>query len=385
MRARGGRTGLDLDPRGAGGRQLLRACDEKRAADAMRLLDVGADRDAVNDGDYTPLILAAWHEELDGVAARLIAEGALPNAVNWAGFSALMETGWSGRAATARLLVQAGADLNLAGHDRRRGGDHVGRTALMNACMHNKHEIALMLIEAGARMDLVCINQKSALDYATDRGLAEVVAALRARGAPTGATVLGRRARAARAALPAAQAHALGEQLLAACKAKQADEALRLVGQGADVDVADAKGCTPLMVASHGLDAIAARLVAAGAAPDLVDSNGAPALLWACHEGHVGAARILLDAGAAIDLIALDGTTSLMHACSGGHSAAAALLVERGAALNIVNKGGLTSLDICDGKPALAAVAADMRARGGRTGAELDTDDRALSTTCAIV
>ena len=51
----------------------------------------------------------------------------------------------------------------------------------------------------------------------------------------------------------------------------------------------------------------------------------------ACQEGHVDAARLLLDNGAEVDRAAEDGTTPLFIACYKGHVDVARLLLDKGA------------------------------------------------------
>ena len=263
------------------GEQLLEACEVKDAALALRLIGEGADVDFVNEGGVSPLIAATRYEALDAVASRLIASGARLDA----------------------------ADVN-------------DNSAITSACFHKRAATALLLVEAGASLDRVTDWGKSALDYAEKRGLAAVSAALRARGARTGAEL--------KAHLP------LGEQLLWACKRKDVAAALRLISDGADLNCIGKYGQSPLLMASASerLDAVAARLIAAGADLEIGDEYGFRALMWACIRFR---------------------------------SATALLLVEAGASLNHTHQFGKTALDLAED----AAVFAAIRARGGRTSAEL--------------
>ena len=94
----------------------------------------------------SPLIFASCSEELDVVAARLIA---------------------------------AGAKLDLV--------DKYGGSALMCACASKRASTALLLVEAGAALNQVSNNGRSALDIANEKGLAAVSVAIRTRGGRTGA------------------------------------------------------------------------------------------------------------------------------------------------------------------------------------------------------
>ncbi len=168
------------------------------------------------------------------------------------------------------------------------------------------------------------------------------------RGGRSAADLQGERDKAARAVCAAhealnwqpAGACSKGEELLEACGSKDAAEALLLIGEGADPDCVDDRGWSPLIFASYEeeLDGVAARLIAAGAKLDLVNNDGDTALISACLFGRVALALLLVKAGAALDIVSGDD----------GHTA-----------LHWADKHGLT------------AVSAAIRARGGRTGAEL--------------
>ena len=136
-----------------------------------------------------------------------------------------------------------------------------------------------------------------------------------------------------------AAARAKGEQLLAACRNEDASTALRLISEGADLDCVSGEGWSPLIYASWSeeLDGVAARLIAAGAKLDLVDKSGESALIIACIYERAATALLLVEASAALNQVAINGKS----------------------ALNYADREGL------------AAVSAVIRARGGRTGAEI--------------
>ncbi len=171
-----------------------------------------------------------------------------------------------------------------------------------------------------------------------------------------------------------------GEQLRRACERGRADDALRLISGGADVNFADQYGSTPLMGASEeGLEAVAARLCSAGAALDAVNVDGWSALMKASRNGSAAIAQLLVDKGAKLDLVGVEGASALIRASSNGHAAIAQLLASRvdAVALNHIDSDGKTALDRADEgglrkeKVAeLAPVAVAIRARGGLTGAE---------------
>ena len=65
-------------------------------------------------------------------------------------------------------------------------------------------------------------------------------------------------------------------------------------------------------------------------------------------EGHVEAARLLLEKGAAVDAQMEDGRTALMLACTNGHVEAARLLLEKGADRTLPTPLGPPLLEVLD-------------------------------------
>lgn len=65
-----------------------------------------------------------------------------------------------------RALLECGADVNAS--------QHGGYTPLLQAAAAGKKDLVLLLLEHGARPDCVCDRGKSAVDYAQERGYAEV-------------------------------------------------------------------------------------------------------------------------------------------------------------------------------------------------------------------
>ena len=117
-------------------------------------------------------------------------------------------------------------------------------------------------------------------------------------------------------------------------KRAAAASALRLIGEGANVDFTEAEtGITPLIWASmcEELDAVPARLVAAGAKLDLVDKNGFSALMFACINKRAATAMLLVEAGTALNLATpCDGLAALDWADISGLASVAAAIRARG-------------------------------------------------------
>ena len=404
--------------------QLWRACSQRREEDALRLLDAaaadagavavagaaagaaasaGLDADRAGERGWSPLMWAAFYG-LETLAARLVAAGArLERTDEVDGASAAMLAARGGHARILTLLADAGARLAHA--------DKAGDTALVFACYLGSVETAELLAvrSPAAARGPVSSSGKSALDWCELPGgrrdvarLALASATIRARragaGRAAGGEAAGAREAAAidaagsvdtaarAAALPAAEARAKGEALAAACRGARAEEALRLVSEGADVNFVGGgagegggSGLPPLILAIRsGLEGVAARLIAAGADLDFADADGWSALFWACSRAHAATAAALVEGGARLDRVA-GGRTALMFALDNAMGPTAQLLASGmgAAALNAVDADGASAYDIARAGGhrkdvrALAAAAATIRARGGRSGATL--------------
>jgi uncharacterized protein len=126
----------------------------------------------------------------------------------------------------------------------------------------------------------------------------------------------------------------------------QAAEAL-LAHPKIDVDIANANGETPVMMAAlRGQTAWVVRLIERGAQ---INRAGWSPLHYAASGGAPDAVKLLLDRGAAINARSPNGTTPLMMAARYGAIDSADLLRERGADLALRNDLGMRAVDFATG------------------------------------
>jgi ankyrin repeat protein len=132
--------------------------------------------------------------------------------------------------------------------------------------------------------------------------------------------------------------------ILAADRADDRAVEILLAG-GANPNVREGGGGTPLMYAAMDGDAALVRLlVDAGATVNAIDKDGFSALVRACATGNSSAAIALVERRANVNLRGRDGTTALMLAAREGSTATVKRLIDSGADVAAVDKSGFSAL-----------------------------------------
>jgi|SRR5215472_12329132 len=103
-----------------------------------------------------------------------------------------------------------------------------------------------------------------------------------------------------------------------------------------------------------------------GADPNVRDALGRTPLLEAVRAGQTEAVRLLLGAGAKVNVPSLDGRTPLIEAAAQGQTDAAKLLIEGGADLNTIQRGSGTALQTAE-RSGHNDIAALLRQAGARS------------------
>ncbi len=134
-------------------------------------------------------------------------------------------------------------------------------------------------------------------------------------------------------------------ELHAAAWSGDAEWVRDLLAAGADVDVRDSIGETPLFGASgHDRDEAVALLLDAGATPGLASYSGYTPLHWAAQNGGPAVVRALLAAGA--DAKQTSPTGSALHlAAAAGSLEVVSLLVDAGAPTDALDQEGRNPID----------------------------------------
>ncbi|MEW6322660.1 MAG: ankyrin repeat domain-containing protein [Acidobacteriota bacterium] len=286
------KDGADVNAAQGDGMTALHWAAKRGDAELTRmLLYAGANvKSTTRLGAFTPLILAAEGGHADVIAA-LLAAGADPNAATTTGTTPLMLSAAAGNARAVTMLIENGATVDAREHARQ-------ETPLMFAAAYNRVEAMQALIKAGADVKA----QTKVVDLA---------------------------------ALTSPEEEFFRQQLQQQQQGGQAGQG----GPAAAPGGGQGGGRNPFGQGKPGIDRQFRfnELVAY--------QGGLSPLLFAARQGHIDAARVLLDAGADVNQVSGgDQTSPLLIAIMNGHFDLAKLLIERGADVNAAAHNGATPL-----------------------------------------
>jgi ankyrin repeat protein len=270
------------------------------------LLAAGADVKATTrEGAITPLLMACVGGNAAMIEALLNA-GADANSKKANGTTALMTASASGSAEAVKVLLDHGADVNA------RESAH-GQTALMFAAALNRDRVIKVLTSHGASVDIATeVRKLERVRFDQDGNIVEDRPAAKPVGAPDPKAE--EAARAELDSLARAVGFKTAEYRPGAASAKRG-------------------GAKAGDVAARGPRKIGADFM-----------GGMTALLYATREGHLAAARALVEAEADVNQVNGDKISPLVMAIMNGHYELGKYLLDHGADPNIAATNGLTAL-----------------------------------------
>jgi ankyrin repeat protein len=305
---------------------------------ARMLIAAGANLDArTRLGEYTPVILASQNGSA-AMLGLLLGAGADARVSTTAGTSALMFASAAGNLDAIRLLLDRGANINAREYA-------MGVTPLMFAAANNRPAAITLLVargaDIGATTDVVDLAALAAAQRAARGGRGGRGGGRGARGAAGAAPPDPQAAAASAARTRAAQAAGLGGSTELATPPRgqaagqqqppdpqQAQTYQRGQGRGGGGGGGGGN--------NNGDDSTS---------PPLDYQGGLTPLLYAARQGHLEAARALLDAGANINEVSPgDRTSPLLIATVNAHFDLAMYLLEHGANPNLASTANATPL-----------------------------------------
>lgn len=260
---------------------LLDAVARDDADSIAALLQSGAAPDAADALGNTPLHLAAWRAAPQTLAL-LLRHDADPDHANYYGVTPLELAIDQHDTAKVQALLQAGADANT----RRRSGE----TLLMHAADTGVTTIVAALLDHGAEVDTRDTFGQTALMFAARAGHADITALLLQHGA----------------AVDAATTVQPAPPFIAPNSVPGFGFGVGILRGGVPADRGRREpqpgGMTPLLYAArHGHIDVARVLLEHEASIDLAEANGIWPLLMAISNDQPAMAQYLLDAGAAVN------------------------------------------------------------------------------------
>ncbi len=365
------KAGADANAEVTDGETVLMLAARTGNPDAVRLLlDRGANVNARETWHGETALMWAAAEDHAAVVSLLASRGADLNvkstvpefpkvkvdaatmvftALPRGGLTALMLAARQGAVAGVRALAEAGADLNAVDPD--------GTTALNIAIINAHYDVAALLIEKGAGLDIGDAAGMTPLYAVVDMEHQEPMVN-RPLPRPSGRLV------------PLDVVRILLER---GANPNATLKTPLLMRQHNGGDPSLGEGATPLMRVSKVSDATLIKLLLDnGADPNLRLRNQTTALMIAAsraarnagpEQTTIDAIRLLLAKGADVNAVNDNGESALHIAVTRG-DALVRFLVEQGARLDLKDKAGRTPLDVAMGVPG----AGGGRGRSGRAG-----------------
>ncbi|KAM9385858.1 CARD- and ANK-domain containing inflammasome adapter protein [Pholidichthys leucotaenia] len=291
---------------------LHRAASRGHTEIVKTLLKAGAPINAVDSHGKAPIHLAATNGHLNCVKV-LVKESKQPESLTQDKFlhTAVMEDDWR----LAQVLLQSGAAVDAENNHKK--------TALFYAVKRNNEKSVSVLLKAGAKVDYDIINEALKLNQRT---ILQLLLA-NARG------VLSK--------------DALGSALFSAVKQNHDGAVSALIDSGADVNICDNKGFTPLLLSAElGHTEVLRVLVAKQARLEDTLSDKSSALHLAVHNGAVPIVQTLLEKGLDPNITGAKAQTPLHTAAHHNRPDIIDLLIKSGAQVNAIDVDGLTPLHI---------------------------------------
>jgi ankyrin repeat protein len=338
-------------------KELIEAIIAGNQEKVVELIKVKSLLEGEDKNGFTPLMWAAWGDQRE-IARLLIEAGADVNHRNKYGWTALMEAADEDAVSTLKYLLDAGANVN----DR---SNKWKVTALSMAASENHREVFDILLQAGAQLE-----NSFALHSAAEEGNLDMVKHM---VEDLGANLNERD-------------HLGRTPVSYAAEEDQDGMVIYLIKAGADLSIADDKGKMPvdyavkedasstisvftkkrsaevpplredmlLEAAKNGNIGLLVQLVDQGFNVDVTNKYGRTPLMEAVRESEVPAAKFLLDSGASVNAKDENQHSALSMAVSEGDPAMMQLLIDGGADLSHTHKIKHVSINTVDKKDAHA-------------------------------
>jgi len=324
------------------------ACANGKEEAANTLIQWGADFDAMNNIQRTPLLLATM-QNLTSTVQCLLAADADPNTQDTSGSCPLHCACTKENKEIVLALVDNQVNLNAV--------NRFGNTALIEACGFGYDDIVATLLESHADPNKLNLKDMSALTKAFDKGHMDIVKTLMQTDIELDGAIK--------------QGHfnkilslienevvslywtspSSGYTILhyaAMCEHEVVKSGMAMIlGKGFDPNTSTNDRKTVLHIAlEHSQIENAELLLAHGAEPHLQDKDGVMPMHLAASLGIMPVVQMMVERGADINLADDHGRSSILYALQQGNEEVALHLVEMGAAFNLPDEQGRVPLQL---------------------------------------
>ena len=372
---------------------VMLACKEGNNDVINVLLNAGADPN-ITDGDgNTCLHYAALNDSSTDVLQAIISHGVDVNATNTNNVTALMLACHKGNRDAINVLLNAGADSNIADAD----GSTWLYYAARNDCTERFQEMIRLLVDVHA------INKKvfTAMLVGAKIGKRDAISVLLNAGTDSNIADTDGDARPHNAAqkdcyaevLQAITSHIVDENatqknsvtaLMKACHSGNRDAINKCLNAGVDVNAVHDNNVTAFMIAcAKGNKDVINILLIAGADPNKADANGNTYLHYAerndCYTNNLEA---IISHGVDVNATHKNNVTALMIACGKGNEDAINVLLNAGADANIADANGNTCLHYAAGNDCYTKIFHVIISRGVDVNVTNESNVTALMIAC---
>ena len=350
-------AGADIETKDEMGRSPLHWSCRSGALDVVKMLvEAGAGVCVTDNYGNTCLMCAAYHGYSETVRYLVDVDDTASKIMNHKSdghLSALFCAVRQNHADLVKVLIDAGADIETRDKD--------SRTPLVLSCEKGNLPIVKMLVEAGAEVRAIDKYGYACLVLAAVYGHTETVRFL--------------------VSLPDVDMSHVDKYgntvVIYAAELTHPGTMEVLIDAGADIEVKDNVGRSPLLLARK--LGVVEVLVRAGADVCVTDDEGDTCLMLAAHFGHTETVRALLCMPEVdVNHSNNSGSTSLHRAVSQKHSDVVEVLIDAGADID-AKEGGCTPLHWACAEPELEIVL--MLVKAGADVCEVDNK----SNTCLII
>lgn len=390
--------GADVHQRSFGASPLAIAIYYGQPALALYLIHQGAELDSAqqmigqkgdllyqslqrNYWDVAALLIDKGHEDLNAVTNSmhgipflhyysrigqlavmkfLISKGANPNLYDMDGMSPIHYASLEGRQKAVELLLTSGANINSASLQTSKSlyREQFGSTPLIMATTMGYFDLVKFLVTQGAKLEAKDQQGRTPLFIAIKNTFENVITELKSGEDNEKKYFIVADFLSSQGADIDCQDINGESPLLYATRFWSFASMTYLIGKGADVNIANEKGMTPIIVAVNDNNLEKVKLLVDCGTVDVnkKESLGRPPLWFSTKHTDMACAKLLIDHGADINDRLSSGSTLLMDVIQRGHFDFADLLMEKGAGVNGVNKEGETALIIAAGKNNLTII-----------------------------